>query len=140
MLHLFKYKKLNRLTLSGLAVFCAGGIFLSRGIGVRAEELTNEERLELQRDMPVDSNLIPNWPAGPVVSAEAAILMDADTGTILYSKNIHQKEYPASTTKILTTLIATEMCSMDEVVTFPMTPYLTILPEAAASPWTWGRP
>lgn len=118
MLHLFKYKKLNRLTLSGLAVFCAGGIFLSQGIGARAEELTNEERLELQRDMPVDSNLIPNWPAGPVVSAEAAILMDADTGTILYSKNIHQKEYPASTTKILTTLIATEMCSMDDVVTF----------------------
>lgn len=118
MLHLFTYKKLNRLAVSGIACLCAAGIFLSQGIGARADELTNEERLELQRDMPIDSNQIPNWPTGPVVSAEAAILMDADTGTILYSKNIHQKEYPASTTKILTTLIATEMCSMDEVVTF----------------------
>ena len=59
-----------------------------------------------------------NWPTGPVVSAESAILIDADTGAILYAKNIHQKEYPASTTKILTTLIASERCSMDEIVDF----------------------
>ena len=52
------------------------------------------------------------------ISAESAILMDADTGAILYAKNIHQKEYPASTTKILTTLIASERCSMDEIVDF----------------------
>ena len=44
--------------------------------------------------------------------------MDADTGAILYAKNIHQQEYPASTTKILTTLIASERCSMDEIVDF----------------------
>lgn len=117
MLNLFGHK-FNKFAVSGTALLCAAGLFLSQGIAVRADELTIEERLELQRDMPIASNEIANWPAGPVVSAESAILMEAGTGTILYAKNIHQTEYPASTTKILTTLIATEMCSMDEVVTF----------------------
>lgn len=68
--------------------------------------------------IPVESNSIPNWPVGPTVSAKSAILMDLDTGVILYEKNIHSKEYPASTTKILTSLIAAEECTMDETVTF----------------------
>jgi D-alanyl-D-alanine carboxypeptidase len=76
-----------------------------------------EERLEAQRNMAVASNAISNWPAGPIVSGEAAILMEAETGAILYAKNIHQQEYPASTTKLMTCLLATENCSMDEVVT-----------------------
>lgn len=100
------------------ALLCACSLFLSQGISVRADELTLDERIALQRAMTVQSNEVPNWPTGPVVTAESAILMEVDTGTILYSKNIHQKEYPASTTKILTTLIAAEQCSLDEVVTF----------------------
>jgi D-alanyl-D-alanine carboxypeptidase len=44
--------------------------------------------------------------------------MEIDTGAVLYAKNIHKQQYPASTTKILTTLIASEQCSLDEVVTF----------------------
>lgn len=79
---------------------------------------TVEERIAAQQAMTVETNDVENWPEGPVVSAESAILMDAGTGAILYSKNIHEKEYPASTTKILTTLIAAEQSSMDETVTF----------------------
>lgn len=44
--------------------------------------------------------------------------MDVDTGTILYKKNINEAFYPASITKILTTLVAIENSSMDEIVTF----------------------
>ncbi len=58
------------------------------------------------------------WPGGPEVTAEAAIVMEASTGTILYEKNIHEQLYPASITKILTTLIALENSSLDEEVTF----------------------
>ncbi|MCD7836187.1 MAG: D-alanyl-D-alanine carboxypeptidase [Lachnospiraceae bacterium] len=79
---------------------------------------TTEERIAAQQSMTIESNEVENWPEGPVVSAEAAILMEAGTGAILYSKNIHEKEYPASTTKILTTLIASEESSLDEIVTF----------------------
>lgn len=73
---------------------------------------------EARKSLPVETNSIPNWPQGPSIGAEGAILMDAETGAILYGKNIHEKLYPASTTKILTTLIAAENCSLDEVVTF----------------------
>ena len=77
-----------------------------------------EDRILANQAMTVESNQWQNWPVGPTVSAESAILMDADTSVVLYSKNIHTKHYPASTTKILTTLIAAERCSMDEMVTF----------------------
>lgn len=79
---------------------------------------TTQERTAAQQEMTVESNEIPGWPAGPVVTAESAILMEAETGAILYAKNIHARQYPASTTKILTTLIAMEECSLDEWVTF----------------------
>lgn len=59
-----------------------------------------------------------SWPEAPSVYAEGAIVMEASTGLILYSKNIDTAYYPASTTKILTTLIALENSSLNETVTF----------------------
>ncbi|MEE1313111.1 MAG: D-alanyl-D-alanine carboxypeptidase family protein [Lachnospiraceae bacterium] len=55
----------------------------------------------------------------PSVTAKSAILMDANSGEILYSKNINSKRYPASITKIMTTLVAIENCeSLYETVTY----------------------
>lgn len=45
-----------------------------------------------------------SWPEAPEISAGNGILIDADTGAILYEKNAYTKCYPASTTKILTGL------------------------------------
>lgn len=59
-----------------------------------------------------------DWPVAPEIVAESAILIDADTGAILYQKDAHTRSYPASTTKILTGLLTIENCSMDEIVTF----------------------
>lgn len=67
---------------------------------------------------PVDTNNIPNWPAGPEINAEAAFLFEANTGVVLYAKNIHEHLYPASTTKLMTALLAAENCQMDEMVDF----------------------
>ena len=53
----------------------------------------------MRLEEPIDSNAIDGWPTGPVVGAEGAILLEANTGTILYAKNIHEHLYPASTTK-----------------------------------------
>lgn len=108
----------HRLLCSLTAAACAGGLFLCRTAPVSAAELDPEVQLEAHRALPVQSNAIPGWPNGPIVGAEAAILMESETGAILYSKNIHQKEYPASTTKLLTALIATEQCELNEVVNF----------------------
>ena len=44
----------------------------------------------------------------PDLVSNAAIVMVASTGQILYEKNIHDRKYPASITKILTTIIALE--------------------------------
>lgn len=57
------------------------------------------------------------WPAGPAIEGDGAIVVDAETGNILYEKNIYQQFYPASTTKVLTTLVAIENSTPDEIVT-----------------------
>ncbi|MCC8028576.1 MAG: serine hydrolase [Lachnospiraceae bacterium] len=59
-----------------------------------------------------------SWPAGPEVTAESAIVIEAATGTVLYEKNADDQHYPASITKIMTTLLALENSSLDETVTF----------------------
>lgn len=52
----------------------------------------------------------------PSVAAEAAILIDAETGTILYEKNGTQKMYPASMTKVLTALVALDHFQPEELI------------------------
>lgn len=47
-------------------------------------------------------------PADPDIQAKAALLMDANTGNIVYAKNEHQELYPASLTKIMTALLVLE--------------------------------
>ncbi len=54
--------------------------------------------------------------AAPGVSAPRAILMDAKTGLVLYEKNAHEKAYPASTTKVMTAILALENGNMDDMV------------------------
>lgn len=48
------------------------------------------------------------------IYSEAAILIEAKTGKILYDKDIYSRKYPASTTKILTAIIAIENCDLEE--------------------------
>ncbi len=52
----------------------------------------------------------------PAVSAQAAIMIDGSTGQVLYEKNSRQHMYPASTTKILTAIIAIERGHLDDTV------------------------
>lgn len=51
------------------------------------------------------------------IMGEGAVLMEQNTGEILYKKNMHQRMYPASTTKIMTALIALEYGDLEEIVT-----------------------
>ncbi len=50
-------------------------------------------------------------------NSPSVILMDANTGSILYSKNAFSTMYPASTTKLMTAILTLENCKLDEVVT-----------------------
>ncbi len=54
--------------------------------------------------------------AQPECNAETAILMDLKTGQVLFEKNPNKKMYPASTTKILTTLVAIKKGNLNDNV------------------------
>lgn len=62
----------------------------------------------------------------PTVSAESAILVEWQTGTILYEQNAFKRMHPASVTKMMTALLALENGRLDAVV--------TVSPEAADQP------
>lgn len=56
--------------------------------------------------------------AKPEVSSEAAVLMDAKSGKVLYEKNPKQRYAPASITKIMTALLVAEKANMSDMVTY----------------------
>ncbi len=115
-----------------VAAFLAALLCLSAAIPVmpaaaeeldQTEELTREEKKERKRlkklyKLPIQTNELTGWPKGPGTYGEAAILMEVETGAILYAKNIDAHYYPASITKILTTLVALENGQMEDKVTF----------------------
>ena len=87
-------------------------------VNASATEAEIEAATQAAYNKTIESNTWENWPAGPAVYAESAIVMEADTGMILYAKDIEAKNYPASITKIITALIALERCELNEEVTY----------------------
>ena len=61
--------------------------------------------------------------------AQSALLMDMASGRVLYSKNLDERVYPASTTKIMTCILALESGIMDSE-----NPIVTVSDQAAAQP------
>ncbi|MBQ3055743.1 MAG: D-alanyl-D-alanine carboxypeptidase [Oscillospiraceae bacterium] len=53
----------------------------------------------------------------PEIISESAVLMDAATGQVLWEKNMHERKYPASITKIMTVLLAVENLQMADTIT-----------------------
>lgn len=96
------------------AIVCS---MLLAPISVYAAEDVEAESLAAYNKT-IESNSWENWPAGPAVYAESAIVMEADTGMILYAKDMEAKNYPASITKIMTALVTLENCQLDEEVTY----------------------
>jgi D-alanyl-D-alanine carboxypeptidase (penicillin-binding protein 5/6) len=58
-------------------------------------------------------------PAPPVIKARAAIVLDLDTGGVLYQRDAHGRLAPASLLKVATALVALEHLGLDQVVTVP---------------------
>ena len=57
------------------------------------------------------------------VNAKAAVLVDPDTGEILYEKNAHAHNYPASITKVMTCLLTLEAVDRGELSSPPAPPF-----------------
>ena len=115
-----------------LSLFLAASMILMPAVQTFAEEetaaattdstQTAEEDRETQRQncyaIAPDSNSVDNWPQGPATYADSAIVMDMNSGAVLYSKQIEKKHYPASITKLLTTLVALDHAKLTDKVEF----------------------
>ncbi len=67
---------------------------------------------------------------GPDISGTSAIVMDIDTGDILYRMNPHQKAEPASTTKLMTALIAVEKLAPEDEIEVTRSIYSNLIEDA----------
>lgn len=123
------------LSLAVLGSVCVSPISAEAAKKPTAAEIAAAEAAEAERqasyNKTIDSNLIENWPQGPQIYAESAIVMEASTGAVLYNKDMDMRNYPASITKIMTALITLENCSLDETVTYSY--YATHSIEAGSS-------
>lgn len=72
----------------------------------------------------------PAWPADTGIQAESGIVMDVDSGAVLFGQNIHEVYPPASITKILTAMIVLENCELDEIITFSDTAMNHVEPDS----------
>lgn len=74
------------------------------------EDSSEEETTEATTQEPKDEH------GFPVITCQSAIVMDAKTGQVIYEKDAYSKQYPASTTKIMTALIALEKGNMNDTL------------------------
>lgn len=121
---IMKKKKINR-WLSGI-LLCA--MLLSNTIFyVSAEasgiygDLGNSFIQPAKKTGKASGNKVVSWPEGPSaksLSSKSAIVMDINSGQILYELKSHKEHYPASITKIMTTLLCLENSSLSETVVY----------------------
>ncbi len=81
------------------------GLFPAAAYGAHTDELLEYAGLK-------------GWPAAPEIGCEGAILVELNSGAVLYEKNAKEKFYPASITKIMTALVVVENAQLYETVTF----------------------
>ena len=84
------------------------------------EELAAQEEKEKADSYvtDVDTNKLAGWPQGPQVYADSAVVMDMESGAVLFEKNGDKQHCPASITKLLTTLVAVENAELTDKVKF----------------------
>lgn len=85
---------------------------------ISVDNQISTEEIESVYNQEVDSNKLKNWPQGPNIYSESGIVMDIDSGSILYAKKIDDQHYPASITKILTALVALQNSNLTDTVKF----------------------
>ena len=56
--------------------------------------------------------------AVPSVQAKAYVVMDANSGGVIYKKSMNKRIYPASTVKLMTAIVALENADLDKKITF----------------------
>lgn len=101
-----------------LMAFCPAAVYAE---DTEPQEQTEEEEEKEKADSyaaEIDTNKLSGWPQGPKVYADSAVVMDMESGAILFEKNGDKEHCPASITKLLTTLVALENAELTDTVKF----------------------
>ena len=100
--------------------FGLAALILTQTLSVHAANVVQVPSTELDSVyyQEVQSNSIEGWAKGPQIYCESGIVMDVDSGAILYAKNIDAQHYPASITKVMTALVALENNELTDMVAF----------------------
>lgn len=112
-----KFHTIIKRSLTGM--LCAGLLVSQPSVtyATETDSATSEVSHSATYSQAADTDSIKDWPTGPNIEGQSAVLMDAVTDTILYSKNANDQLYPASITKIMTALLACENLDMDDTLT-----------------------
>lgn len=101
---------MSRKVTLGMAIMIVAGILTAYNAG----KFPVQQVKALRDWLPVTSDI---QLANREIQAKSALLIDSTTGEVLFHKNAHARMYPASTTKLMTALIALERTKLDEKVT-----------------------
>lgn len=112
--------RIVRNILGAILVFIAVFVFVSlvneNGHNIRSSPDSTASNLKAVNfgfaDTRQESNTVPD------LQCKAAIAVDVDSGETLYTKNIHEKLYPASLTKLMTALLLSEHNSQSDLLTY----------------------
>lgn len=85
--------------------------------GTAQAEETEPFADEPQDEMSQRMRMIAQDDKMPELTARSAILLEASTGHVLYARNKDERMFPASTTKMMTLILALERGRMDDIVT-----------------------
>ena len=99
-----------------LFVACMFIIPVALAIPGRALLLPTVARLYTRTGQYPEVVYVPYYKEGPSVTARSAVLIEATTGTVVFGKNEHMRMHPASTTKIMTALLAIELGDTESTV------------------------
>ncbi len=86
-------------------------------------ELVLKPKAPFIRNAPIDLQKPSDYPVrkpnikDPFLSARSAVVVDVNSRAVLFEKNPHQRLLPASTTKVMTALVALNNFALDDVIT-----------------------
>ena len=104
----------DHLSKKAVVLTLSAALMLSSTLGIYAdpENESDPEETETEEVAVIDED------GFPIIRGEMGITLDVATGEILYAKNIDQKAYPASTTKIITALLFSENSSKEDTLAY----------------------
>ncbi len=90
-------------------------LFLLILFGIRFDLNVTGDQYLIREEFP-PLVLLPKYESGPKITASASVLVEVKSGTVLFAKNPDLRRAPASTTKMMTAIVALEKGRLNQVI------------------------